>query len=127
MGDKEILQQLSKIEYHIRLLNEQFERGDLPSRVSSLIISNDWDERQINRAFEIFEEFEGKIDAAEEINHSEFEAAFVRHLDVDYQALKSVIGAFFDDDHYGRVCRAYVRSFKGKASSEYYRIMPEPE
>ncbi|EFN7494463.1 DUF1878 family protein, partial [Escherichia coli] len=61
MNLNEISKEIEKLKYHIRILGESIDYHNHP--VESLILSMDWDEKDINRAHDIFEKYDEKINS----------------------------------------------------------------
>jgi ABC-type Fe2+-enterobactin transport system substrate-binding protein len=66
MNIEEILEKIKKLEYQISILSECIDYDRYP--VQSLILSLGWDSTQINKAHDIFQNFDEKLEKGEKIN-----------------------------------------------------------
>lgn len=95
-----------KIKYHIRLLAEALEARENP--IASLVISNDWSASDLDVAHDIFEKFDQRMERKEAVNWHSFEREFNERFGFSYQSVKSVVLAFFRNDQWVSVCKAYA-------------------
>lgn len=117
---KAIKGELDKIHYQLTVLSRTIDSTQHP--VESLILEKDWSEGELNKAYDIFEKWEGIIESGTSMSHHSFEADFKNALGVSYQGLKSVLLAFYQNGQWVSVCEAYVLSLGPMASSEYSLI-----
>lgn len=111
---------INKLRYQVRILGEAIDYKTSP--VESLILSMDWSKDDINRVHDIFERWDTRIRKGEKLESHKFESEF-DSVGIGYQALKSVILAFYRNGQWTDVCEAYVDSFGGTPSLEYHGIM----
>lgn len=124
MTNEEIEKILEKMKFQIATIGQAIDFDRHP--VESLIISMDWGQKEINLAHDVFEKWDKKLEAGEDISSYEFEADFSESLGLNYQRVKPVILSFYRNGQWTNVCEAYVDSFDGKASIEYREIMNRP-
>ena len=120
MSIEEIQQELKKIRYQIRILGETIDHERYP--VEGLIMSMDWSENQIGRAHDIFEEYDNKLNAKQNVNWTNFELALRNEFNIDYQTVKSIILAFYQNHQWVDVCKGYAMSFEPTTPVEFHRI-----
>lgn len=121
MSDKEVIEAISKLQYHVSLLGQSIDYEKYP--VEYLVISMNWDRDDLNKAHDIFEKWEKVIEQGHKISSAEFENDFSNELGISYQGVKSVILAFYRNGQWTDVCEAYVDSFGGSPALEYHSIM----
>lgn len=120
MNIDDVSKDIMKMKYHIRLLGEAIDYKQHP--VEALILSMDWDESQIDRAHDIFEEYDNKINNKETINWYEFEHALRDEFGIGYQTVKSIILAFYNNHQWTAVCKGYAMSFEPTTPVEFHSI-----
>lgn len=121
MTNEEIVEAIEKLTYHVSLLGEAIDYDKHP--IEALILSNDWNRGDINKAHDIFEKWDKRIENGGKMSTSEFENDFSRELGISYQGLKSVILAFYRNHQWTNVCEAYVDAFGKSPSVEFHSIM----
>jgi len=120
MTDDELRETIKKLQYQVSVLGQTIDYERHP--VEALIMSMDWGPGEIDKAHDIFERWEARIDAGEKLSKHQFENDFEMALGLSYQGLKSVVIAFWENGQWTSVCEAYVDSFDGMAPIEYHRI-----
>jgi len=113
-------EEIEKLKFHIKTLGETVDYQRYP--VESLILSMDWNESQIDRVHDIFEEYDNKLNANENVNWREFEMALRDEFHIGYQTVKSIILAFFRNDQWVDVCKGYAMSFGPSTPVEFHCI-----
>ena len=121
MTTEEMAAIINKLVYHVSLLADTIDYEKHP--VEALILSMNWDQAQINKAHDIFERWDQRLENNGEMNTAEFESDFRCELNISYQGLKSVILAFYKNHQWTNVCEAYVDAFGATPSMEYHSIM----
>lgn len=121
MTQDEILEAIKKLRYQVSVLGQAIDSEKHP--VESLIVEMDWSFEDLNRVHDIFEKWEKKIEDGEDMNTAKFEAEFLEQFQIDYQSLKSIVLAFYENGQWTNVCEAYVDAFGDRASVEYHSIM----
>lgn len=121
MNNDDIIRAIGKLQYKVSILSQAVDYEKHP--VEALILENDWDRGDINKAHDIFERWEKKLDAGEKMSSFNFENEFDKELGVSYQGLKSIILSFYKNGQWTNVCEAYVDSFAGTPAMEYHSIM----
>ena len=116
MNDQ-IQKQIDKLKYQLRLLGEAIDHREYP--VPALVLALDWDDEDLNKAHDIFEKYDNKMEAGEEINWRSFEMELRDAFDIGYQTVKTIILAFFDNGQWQDVCTAYAKAFE---CVEFHRI-----
>ncbi len=103
------MSELDKIKYHIKMIGETINSLDHP--IASLVISMDWDGDDLNKAHDIFEAYDNKINNEEEdINWTGLELDLRSEFDIGYQTVKSIILAFYRNYQWIEVCAQYALS-----------------
>lgn len=117
----EMAEIIEKLVYHVSLLGQTIDYEKHP--VEALILSMDWSRADIDKAHDIFERWDKRLEKGGAMSTSEFESDFNRELGISYQGLKSVILAFYRNHQWTNVCEAYVDAFGTSPSVEYHSIM----
>ncbi|ENY9093544.1 MULTISPECIES: DUF1878 family protein [Klebsiella] len=120
MNIEEILEKIKKLEYQISILSECIDYDRYP--VQSLILSLGWDSTQINKAHDIFQNFDEKLEKGEKINWYEFENALEDEFSIGYQTVKSIVLAFYNNHQWVDVCYGYAMSFEPTTPIEFHPI-----
>lgn len=116
----EMAEIIEKLAYHVSLLGETIDYKNHP--IEALILSKNWSRSDIDKAHDIFERWNQRLEKGEAMSTFEFESDFNRELGVSYQGLKPVILAFYRNDQWTNVCEAYVDAFGASPSIEYHSI-----
>lgn len=120
MNVDDVILKLNKLEYHISILSECIDFERYP--VQSLILSMGWDEAQLDKAHDIFQIYDEKLNSGEAINWSEFEHALRNEFSIGYQTVKSIILAFYNNHQWVEVCHGYAMSFEPSTPIEFHSI-----
>ncbi len=120
MTIEEIMADLEKLKYHVRVLADTVDYSQYP--IESLILSLDWDESQIERAHDIFEKYDDFLKNNTPIKWNAFERELTTEFNINYQTVKSIILAFFKNDQWVEVCRGYAMSFEPSTPVEFHSI-----
>ncbi|MCI0551773.1 MAG: YhaI family protein [Anaerolineae bacterium] len=120
MSEADIMRELEKLKYHVKTLSHTIDSERFP--VESLVLEMDWDENQLDRAHDIFEEYSNKIEAKEQITWHNFEMALRDEFNIGYQTVKSIVLAFYKNDQWVEVCKGYAMSFEPTTPVEFHRI-----
>lgn len=120
MNIEEIFEKIKKLEYHVSVLSECIDSDRYP--VQSLILSLGWDSKQINKAHDIFQTFDEKLEKGEEINWYELEHALEDEFSIGYQTVKSIVLAFYNNHQWVDVCYGYAMSFEPTTPIEFHSI-----
>lgn len=120
MSEEDIMRELEKLKYHIKTLSRTIDSERFP--VESLVLEMDWDETQLDRAHDIFEEYSNKIETKEQITWHNFEMALRDEFNIGYQTVKSIVLAFYKNDQWVDVCKGYAMSFEPTTPVEFHRI-----
>ena len=121
MTEDEILEIIAKLRFQVSILGQTIDSDSHP--IEALIMGKNWGNDELEKAHDIFERWDSRLEKGEEINTAQFEGDFSRELGVSYQGLKSIIRAFYKNDQWTNVCEAYVDSFGQSPSVEYLSIM----
>ncbi|WP_157081000.1 hypothetical protein [Novosphingobium naphthalenivorans] len=121
MTSEQISEAIKKLRYQVNILGQTIDYDRYP--VESLIMSMDWGNEDLNKAHDIFERWDNKLESGETISSAQFENDFSSELGVSYQGLKSIILAFYKNGQWTNVCEAYVDSFGNTPAMEYHSIM----
>lgn len=120
MDEHEIIKRLDKLQYQVETLGQTIDYERYP--VEALILSKNWGPIELEKAHDIFEDWDKKIEGGGEMNSGSFEDDFAKSLSVNYQGLKSIILAFHRNSQWTNVCEAYVDSFGKTPSVEFFEI-----
>lgn len=104
----DIESEIKKIKYQLSVIAECVDYEKNP--IASLILSLDWGDDELNKAHDIFEIFEAKLESNEDINWYEFEGMFKEKLNIGYQRLKSIVLSFYRNHQWTSVCIAYAKA-----------------
>ncbi|WP_215765986.1 DUF1878 family protein [Gluconobacter cerinus] len=121
MTNDEIINTIKKLSYHVSILGDTIDIENNP--IEHLIISKNWDESDLNEVYDIFEEWDKRIESGEKINKANFEHDFSSNLKISYQGLKTIVLAFYKSGQWTNVCEAYVDAFGDCPPTEYLSIM----
>jgi len=116
----EMAEIIEKLAYHVSLIGETIDYEKHP--IEALILSMNWGREDIDKAHDIFERWDQRLENGGAMSTSEFESDFNRELGISYQGLKSVILAFYRNHQWTNVCEAYVDAFGTSPSIEYHSI-----
>jgi hypothetical protein len=105
---EELNQEIQKLKFQIQLIAESINSKEYP--IAPLVISMDWNENDLDRAHNIFEKYEKLIEDGEAPNWNIFESDFREHLSIDYQALKSIVLAFYRNSQWESICMEYAKA-----------------
>ncbi len=120
MTIEEVAEKLKKLQYQISVLSECVDYDRYP--VQGLILSMNWDDAQLNKAHDIFQVYDEKLENGEEVSWTEFEMALRDEFDIGYQTVKSIILAFFNNHQWVDVCHGYAMSFEPTTPIEFHSI-----
>lgn len=118
---EQILARIEKLEFHLGLIAESLNRTENP--VGALVVGFNWSEKDLDSAHDIFDSFDKKLGESKTLNRTEFEAEFRKKLSISYQALKSVVLAFYRNGQWVEVCHAYALSFGDTVPIELKSIL----
>jgi hypothetical protein len=118
MNIEQLTVEFEKLQFHVKLLGEALDHRNRP--VESLVLSLNWSEADLDKAHDIFEEYDMK--PKEDINWKEFERALCEQFGINYQTVKSIVLAFFDNHQWNEVCHGYAMSFEPTTPIEFHRI-----
>ncbi len=104
----DITKEIKKIKFHLRLLSETIDSRNYP--IPSLVVEMDWDGDDLNRAHDIFEKYDKKLEAGETVNWTDLEIDLKREFDINYQIVKSIVLAFYRNHQWTEVCKYYAKS-----------------
>ena len=65
MNIEQIVEELSKLKYKVNIIGNAIDYQAYP--IEALILEMDWGEGDIDRAHDIFEEYDNKLEAKEEV------------------------------------------------------------
>lgn len=111
---------IEKLVYHVSILGATIDHDKHP--VEALILSKNWDETDLEKAHDIFERWDKRLEDGEKMSTGGFESDFKRELGVSYQGLKPIILAFYKNHQWTNVCEAYVDALGASTSVEYHSI-----
>lgn len=101
--------EIKKMKYQIRILADTIDSDSHP--MESLILSFDWDDGDLNKAHDIFEKYDHKVEAKEDdINWTAFEHDLREQFGIGYQEVKLIILAFYKNRQWTEVCYRYAKA-----------------
>lgn len=104
----DLVKEIKKLKYHIELIGNTIDGDIYP--VESLIVSFDWNNNDLNKAHDIFEKYDKKIEAKEKnINWFAFEKELEEQFNINYQEVKLIILAFYKNRQWSEVCYQYAK------------------
>jgi hypothetical protein len=121
MTIEEIYEIIKKLSYQISIVGQTIDYNKHP--VEALVMEMDWGSDELDKAHDIFERWDKRLEEGEKISSAEFERDFHEALGVSYQGLKSIILAFYKNYQWPNVCEAYVDSFGESPAVEFHSIM----
>jgi len=121
MTNEEVETTLKKLSYQVSILGQTVDYERHP--VEALILEKDWGSEELDKAHDIFENWEKRLESGENMDSAMFEQDFRRELGVTYQGVKPIILAFYKNGQWTNVCEAFVDSFGPSPALEYHSIM----
>ncbi len=118
MTDENLKAEIDKLKFHVSLLGEGLYR-EKPT--ASLVIQMDWSEDDLNDAHDIFEEAFNLLDQGKEPVFEHFEKKLKDRFKINYQGIKPIVLAFYENDQWIDVCEWYVMAHTS-VPSEFSRI-----
>lgn len=120
MNSIDLENKIDLLQYHIRLLANCIDSDEHP--VESLILNMNWDEKQIDKAHDIFQKYEQLIDSKVKINWQNFENELKEEFDISYQTVKYIVLAFYRNNQWVEVCYEYAMSMEPTTPIEFHQI-----
>ena len=106
---EEFEKRIEKLEYQISLLISTMDSEKYP--VESMILYLNWNDTDLNKAHDIFEKYDNKLENKEEdINWTAFEHELRETFDIGYQTVKTIIISFYKNRQWSGVCYYYAKS-----------------
>lgn len=112
--------EVEKLKYQVRIIAETIDYQAHP--IEALIMSMDWGEGDIERAHDIFEKYDNKLQAGESVHWHEFEMELREEFGIGYQTVKSIILSFYKNHQWTDVCYGYAMSFEPTTPIEFHQI-----
>ncbi|WP_025644207.1 MULTISPECIES: hypothetical protein [unclassified Psychrobacter] len=120
MDLNELENQVNLLQYHLQLLANCIDSDEHP--VESLILNMNWNEKQIDRAHDIFQKYDQLIDSKSKIVWSKFEHELRDEFAIGYQTVKAIVIAFYKNHQWVDVCYQYAMSFEPTTPIEFHQI-----
>lgn len=120
MNLEQIAEEITKLKYQVRVLGETIDYQAHP--VEALILSMDWSEGDIDRAHDIFEKYDNKLQEKEPVIWAEFEKELRNEFNIGYQTVKSIVLAFYKNHQWTNVCYEYAMSLEPTTPVEFHQI-----
>jgi len=120
MNIDELSIEIKKLKYQVGIIIETIDYEAHP--VESLILSMNWGEGDIDRAHDIFEKYDNKIEEEKTINWIEFELELKSEFNIGYQTVKSIVNAFYRNHQWTNVCYGYAMSLEPRTPIEFHHI-----
>jgi hypothetical protein len=106
---EEFEKRIEKLEYQISLLISTVDSEKYP--VESMILYLNWNDKDLNKAHDIFEKYDNKLENKEEnINWTAFENELQKTFDIGYQTVKTIITSFYKNRQWSAVCYYYAKN-----------------
>jgi len=112
---------IQKIKWHIKRL-----AGALDSErhsITALVIYLDWSEDQLERASDIFEKYDRLLEEKKSANWQDLEKELKEEFRIGYQAVKTIVNAFYDDHLWQNVCCWFAESQEPTCPVELLPLM----
>lgn len=93
---------LEKIKYHIRMLAEALNFKEHP--IPYLVVEFDWDDKNLNRAHDIFEKYDNLLTEGKNPSWRDLEKELKVEFNIGYQSVKSIVNAFYWNSQWTDVC-----------------------
>lgn len=107
----ELKKEIEKLKYQMQLVGNMIDSDIYP--IESLILSFDWDNDDLNKAHDIFEKYDKKIEVKEEdINWVKFEKELEEQFSISYQEVKLIILAFYKNRQWSEVLIMLMKFLK---------------
>ncbi len=100
--------QVERLRFQLQLLAESLDHHAYP--IQTLVIALDWGDEELTLAIDIFEKYSRQLESGEKVSWVAFEEEFQDQLNISYQALKSIILAFYRNRQWLDVCVAYAQA-----------------
>jgi hypothetical protein len=113
-----IEKEMSKIKYQLRMIMETIDFDRYP--IQYLILELDWDDSDLTKANDIFEEYSNKLEKNEDVDWIEFELKLRQQFNIGYQTVKLIILAFYRNSQWVSVCEGYANHSQ---ASEFWQIL----
>lgn len=120
MNIEDIQLKIAKMQYQIQTIGATVDHLQHP--IESLILSMGWSEEDTDRAHSIFEKYDSDIQAGKSVNWHAFEKELKDAFKISYQAVKSIILAFWRNHQWTAVCHGYAMSFEPSTPVEFHQI-----
>jgi hypothetical protein len=105
---EEFEKRIEKLEYQISLLISTMDSDKYP--VESMILYLNWNNEDLNKAHDIFEKYDNKLENKEDINWTAFEQELRKTFEIGYQTVKTIITSFYKNRQWSGVCYYYAKS-----------------
>ncbi len=79
----------------------------------------DWGEEDIDHAHDVFEKCDNRPEAGEQVDWREFERE-LKNVNINYQAVKSIVLAFWRNHQWTNICYGYAMSFEPTIPIEFH-------
>lgn len=96
-------------------------------KISKIALSYGWNKEKVHKIYDIMDKYDQKIFNKENFTFGNIENDF-KLIGLNYQVLKSILIAFYDNEQYIEVIKIYLKTnyeAMGNISSEYNRIYKE--
>ncbi|MFW1765928.1 hypothetical protein ACG9X2_10760 [Acinetobacter bereziniae] len=107
MSESQLVKEIEKIKFQISQIGLALDREKYP--IPSLIVSMDWNEKDLEDVHNIFEKYDDLIESNSNPNWSTFESDLNKRFGVTYQGIKPIIKAFYRNGQWIDVCTAYAK------------------
>lgn len=115
-------QEIAKLKYQMGVLISTVDSEKFP--VEYLVLEMNWDNKDLNDAHDIFEKYDDKLQAKEEINWAAFESELRSRFDIGYQEVKLIVNAFYENHQWMDVCYYYAKAY---TTIEFHRLINDYE
>ncbi len=107
MNDKDMLDKLEKIKFHIEELADAIDFEENP--LTNLIIVMDWSRADLDDVIEYFNKQAELLAHGQALNWYDFKKILEEQFDIDHQRVKTVINAFYRKGMWPGFCEEYAK------------------
>ena len=106
----DIAKEIEKLKFHIRLLSETIDPSFNP--IPALVIQLNWDDKNLDKAHDIFEKYDKQIEEKIDVSWHAFEHDLRDTFGIGYQTVKSIVLAFYRNHQWTEVCYQYAKEYE---------------
>lgn len=115
--------EIDKIKYHIRMLAEVIDSKEHP--IPSLVVSLNWDEKDLDRAEDIFGKYDALLNEGKNPSWQELEIDLKAEFGIGYKGVKEVVNAFYRNSQWPDVCFWFAKGQEPTCPMELKHIIQD--